>query len=181
MTFKIGHKVFYPPHGPCVIGAVVNKTVLGKAIPFYPISSLDDAASAVLVPLHKLAGVAMRHLLPRSKIPTLLSHLNDSLPASKNWKQREIDNAKLFASGSAFDLAQIVHSLTALGESKELSLRDRQTLEKARRFLICEISEVLEESRDTAKRQVDRALARRKKTDQLRGCAPSVHNPPLIH
>ena len=166
-TFRVGQKVFYPPQGPCVIGAVVNKTVLGEAIPFYPISSLDEAAAAVLVPLHKLAGAAMRHLLPRSRIPTLLGHLNDSFSASKNWKQRVIDNDKLFASGSAFDLAQIVQSLTDLGKTKELSLRDRKSLEKARRFLICEISEVLDESRDTAERQVDRALARRKKTDPL--------------
>jgi hypothetical protein len=36
--------------------------------------------------------------------------------------------------------------------------RDRQTLDKARKFLICEISEVMKESRDTAERQIDRAL-----------------------
>lgn len=172
MPFEIGHKVFYPPQGPCVIGAVVKKTVSGEAIRFYPISSLDDAASAVLIPLHKLAGLTMRHLLAKSEIPILLGHLNDSMPASKNWKQRGIDNAKLFASGSAFDLARIVQSLTELAETKELSLRDRQTLEKARRFLICEISEVLEESRNTAERQVDRALARRKLADP---CAPAPH------
>ena len=174
-TFRIGQKVSYPSQGPCVIGAVVKKTVSGKAIRFYPITSLDDAASAILIPLGKLAGLAMRRLLAKSQIPTLLGHLNDSLPASKNWKQRVIDHAKLFASGSAFDLAQIVQSLTEFGESRELSLRDRRALERARRFLICEISEVLDESRDIAERQVDRALARKKKSDPARACAPSVH------
>jgi RNA polymerase-interacting CarD/CdnL/TRCF family regulator len=145
-----------------MIGAVVQKVVSGDAMHFYPISSLDNTASAVLIPLDRLAGLAMRHLITKSEIPAVLGHLNDSVPASKGWKQRVLDNAKLFASGSALDLAQIVQSLTQLGEIKELSLRDRETLEKARRFLICEISEVLEESRETAKRQVDRALARRK-------------------
>lgn len=165
-TFRVGQKVFYPSRGPCVIGALVKKTVAGEAIRFYPISSLDDAASAILIPFDKLAGLAMRQLLRRSEIPTLLGRLNHSLPASKNWKQRVIDNAKLFASGSPFDLARIVQSLTELNENKELSLRDRQTLEKARGFLICEISEVLEESRDTATRQVDPALARKKTSNR---------------
>lgn len=175
-TFRIGNKVFHPSQGPCVIGAVVKKTVSGKPVRFYPIASLDDTASAVLIPFDKLAGLALRRLLAKSEIPTLLDRLNDSLPASKNWKQRVIDNARLFASGSAFDLAQIVQSLTERGAARELSWRDRQALEKARRFLICEISEVLDESRDAAKRQVDRALARKKSANPPRACAPPAHH-----
>jgi CarD family transcriptional regulator len=162
MMFKVGDKVFYPSQGPCRIGAVLKKTVLGEAVRFYPISSLDNIAHAVLIPIEKLAALPVRHLLAKSDIPRLLGHLNHSRSASKNWKQRALDNAKLFASGSPFDLAEIVESLTELGKTRELLPRDRQTLERARQFLICEISEVLEESRDTAKGQVDRALARKK-------------------
>lgn len=163
MTFRIGDKVFYPSQGPCLIGAVVQKTVSGEPICFYPISSLDNTAYAVLIPLTKLAAHPLRHLLAKSEIPKLLGHLHHSPAASKNWKQRALANAKLLATGSAFDLAEIVESLTTLGETKELLPRDRLTLEKARQFLICEISEVLEESRDTAKGQVDRALAGKKR------------------
>jgi CarD family transcriptional regulator len=162
MMFNVGDKVFYPSQGPCRIGAVVKKTVSGEPVRFYPISSLDNIAHAVLIPIEKLAALPVRHLLAKSDIPRLLGHLNHSPSASKNWKQRALDNAKLFASGSPFDLAEIVESLTELGKTRELLPRDRQTLEKARQFLICEISEVLEESRDTAKGQVDRALARKK-------------------
>jgi len=45
-----------------------------------------------------------------------------------------------------------------LREAKALLPRDRQTLDKARKFLICEISEVMEESRDTAEGKIDKAL-----------------------
>jgi hypothetical protein len=77
---------------------------------------------------------------------------------AKNWKQRAIDNARLLASGSPFDLADVVKSLTQLSDANALLPRDRQALDKARQFLICEISEVLEQSRDAAKDQTEKAL-----------------------
>jgi RNA polymerase-interacting CarD/CdnL/TRCF family regulator len=69
-----------------------------------------------------------------------------------------IENMKLLSSGSAFDLAEIVESLTALNETKALSPRDRQTLDKARKILICEISEVMGETKGAAEEQIDQAL-----------------------
>jgi RNA polymerase-interacting CarD/CdnL/TRCF family regulator len=69
-----------------------------------------------------------------------------------------MDNIKLLASGSAFDLAKVVESLTALNATKALSPRDRQTLDRARRILICEISEVMGETKSAAEEQVDKAL-----------------------
>jgi hypothetical protein len=55
-------------------------------------------------------------------------------------------------------LAEIVWSLTELSEAKALLPRDRQTLAKAKKFLICEISEATEESRDAAEGDIDRVL-----------------------
>ncbi len=162
MTFMIGDKVVYPSQGPCLIDAVITKTIAGDPSSFYRLSLLDDSRDAVLVPVEKLQALHVRHLLAKSEIPKLLGHLENSPLTAKNWKQRGIDNAKLLASGSAFDLAEIVESLTELGEAKALLPRDRQTLDKARKFLICEISEVMEESRGIAEGQIDRALENRR-------------------
>lgn len=158
MRFIIGDKVVYPSQGPCLIGTVVKRTIAGERTRFYPLSSLDNSGDAVLVPIDKLRALPIRHLLAKSEIPKLLGHLENSPAASKNWKQRAIDNAQLLASGSAFDLAEIVESLTELSEAKALLPRDRQMLEKARKFLICEISEVMGESRDAAEGEINRAL-----------------------
>jgi len=158
MTFMIGDKVVYPSQGPCLIDAVITKTIAGDPSSFYRLSLLDDSQNSVLVPVEKIRTLHVRYLLAKSEIPKLLGHLENSPLAAKNWKQRGIDNARLLASGSAFDLAEIVESLTELREAKALLPRDRQTLDKARKFLICEISEVMEESRDTAEGQIDKAL-----------------------
>jgi RNA polymerase-interacting CarD/CdnL/TRCF family regulator len=64
----------------------------------------------------------------------------------------------MFSSGSPFDLALIVESLTELKETKTLTIGQSRTLEKARRLLICEISEVLGETHTEAERQLDQAL-----------------------
>ena len=158
MPFRIGDKVVYPSQGPCVIEAVVEKIIAGAPASFYRLSSLEQNCGAVLVPMEKLSALRVRHLLAKSEIPKVLGRLENTSPVSKNWKQRAIDSAKILASGSAFDLAEVVESLTELSEAKALLPRDRQTLDKARKFLICEISEVMKESRDTAKGQIDRAL-----------------------
>jgi CarD family transcriptional regulator, regulator of rRNA transcription len=158
MTFGIGSKVVYPSQGPCLIGAVEDKVVGGRPTSFYRLTLLDDSGDAVFVPVEKVRALRIRQLLAKSEVPKLLSHLESSMTAAKNWKQRTIDNAKLLSSGSAFDLAIIVESLTELNKTKVLTLRDRQTLDKAKKFLICEIAEVMGQARSTVEEYVDKAL-----------------------
>jgi RNA polymerase-interacting CarD/CdnL/TRCF family regulator len=168
MNFGIGDTVVYPSQGPCLIGGVENKVVGGQPTSFYRLTLLDDSGDAVFVPVDKVRALRIRHLLAKSEVPKLLSHLENSMTLAKNWKQRAIDNAKLLSSGSAFDLAEIVESLTELNKTKALTPRDRQTLDKAKRFLICEISEAMGEAKSTVEEYVDKALGleRQSKRDQ---------------
>ena len=164
MTLNIGEKIIYPSHGPCLIGAVVNKLVGGKSSPYYQLEPLEDSGGELFIPVDKVGGLGIRRLLQRSEIPKLLSRLSHktksiTLPnTSRNWKQRTIDNSRLMASGSAFDLAEIVQSLTELNETKALAPHDRQILERAKRLLVCEIAEVLGKTKIAAEEQVDSAL-----------------------
>lgn len=162
MTLSIGEKVIYPSHGPCLIGAVVNKLVGGTSTAFYRLAPLEDSGGELFIPVDKIKAVGVRQLLQRSEIPKLLNHLKTEAVKSRNWKQRASDNAKLMASGSAFDLAEIVESLTELNETKALAPHDRQTLERAKKLLVCEIAEVLGETKSAAEQHVDNALQLRK-------------------
>ena len=165
----VGKKVVYPNQGPCVIGPVVNKLVDGRPTSFYHLAVMDDGGGDLFVPLDKVPALGIRQLLKRSDIPKLLSRLKKAGATAKNWKQRAIDNLKLLASGSAFDLAEVIESLTQLSETKTLSPRDQQMLDKARKILICEISEVMGETKSAAEEQVDKALQARKR-DEATGC-----------
>jgi RNA polymerase-interacting CarD/CdnL/TRCF family regulator len=164
MTLTVGDKVFYPGRGPCLIGGVVEKVVCGKSASFYRLALLDDSRAELFVPVDKSRDVNMRALLNRSEIPKLLGHLKTragvtkELGTAKNWRQRELDNSKLFASGSIFELANLVEALTQLSGSKNLAPHDRDALYRARKLLICEISEVMNESKTAAEARIDSVL-----------------------
>lgn len=158
VTLSVGNKIVYPYQGPCLVGAVVNKVIGGIPTSFYRLALLDDSGGELFVPVEKISGLGIRQLMERSEIPTLLSHLTRAGTAALNGKERATANMKLLTSGSAFDLAQLIESLTALNEIRALLPSDRQALDKARKMLICEISEVTGETKRAAQEEVDRAL-----------------------
>jgi CarD family transcriptional regulator len=157
-----GNKVIYPYQGPCLIGPVIKKVIDGRLISFYRLALLDDSGGELFVPVDKAQTIGIRPLLNRSDIPKLLDLLKEPSEADKDWKQRANDNFKLLTSGSAFDLAEVVKSLTKLGRKRELSFRESQTLEKARKLLIGEVAEVMGETKSAAEEQIDEALKARK-------------------
>ena len=153
-----GNKAVYPGQGPCRIGSVVKRVVDARVMMFYHLTVLDDNRGDLFVPVEKARSIGVRLLMKKSEIPGLLAHLKKSAKAADNWKQRATDNLKLFASGSPYDLAEVVASLTELGVTRSLTLGESGTLGRARRLLICEISEVMGETKAAVEEQVDRAL-----------------------
>lgn len=158
----IGCKVNYPNQGPCLIDSVVKKDVAGNPMSFYCLALLDDRGGELFVPVEKAEDLGLRPLLKKSEIPRLLGQLAKDSQVVKDWKQRTKDHLKLLASGSEFDLADVVESLTTLNKSKLLSFRESSLLEKAKRLLVCEISEVLGESKAVVEARIDLALKVRK-------------------
>ena len=157
----VGNKVIYPAHGPCLVSSIVNKVVAEKTMTFYQLLVLNDSCGTFLVPVDKVKTIGIRRLLNKPEIPKLLDKLKRPSTAATDRKQRVRDNLKLLVSGSAFDLAEIVESLTELIETKPLSFGERVTLERAKRLLVCEISEVTGETKQQAEKQVDQALIAR--------------------
>ena len=177
MMLSVGNKIVYPYQGPCLIGAVVKKVVGGKPTSFYQLARLDEIGGALLVPVNKIGALKIRQLMTKSDIPKLLRRLKKPASTVMNWKQRATDNLKLLASGSPLDLADVVESLTELNEARTLSLRDREMLDRARRMLICEISEVMGATKSAAEEQIDQALNVRKKheaTGRKKGSALDI-------
>ncbi len=162
MTLITGNKVIYPSHGPCLIGPIVEKVIADRAVSFYHLAILEEGGGELYVPIDKAQTIGLRLLLKKSDIPKLLSQFRQTNAVTKDWKQRASDNLKLLASGSAFDLVEVVESLTVLSETKALSFREKQLLERARKLLVCEIAEVMEETKGAAEEQLDEAIKARK-------------------
>jgi RNA polymerase-interacting CarD/CdnL/TRCF family regulator len=164
MTLTIGDKVVYPGRGPCLIGGIVKKVVCGMSTSFWRLALLDDSGAELFVPVDNVHNVRTRPLLDPSEIPELLGHLKPRARVTtgrvtaKNWRERELNNAKLFSSGSIFDLADLVGSLTQLSGTKTLAPHERDTLYRARKLMICEISQVMDESKSATEARIDSLL-----------------------
>ena len=161
MRLTAGDKIVYPSQGPCLIGPIVEKIIDDRPLMFYQLVVLNEGGD-LFVPIDKVKSVGIRLLLERSEIPKLLDQLKKPAKAVDGWKQRNLQNLKLFASGSAFDLAEIVETLTELSETKPLSFGECNKLKRAKQLLICEISEVTGETKEEVEQQVDNALKARK-------------------
>ena len=161
MSLTVGTKVIYPSQGPCLIGSIVQKEIGGNAVSFYQLALLDESGGELFVPVEKAQASGLRQLLSEAELSQLLSRFKQPVGSSKDWKQRANENSKRLASGSAFDLAEVVESLTELSNTKELSFREGQMLEKARKLLVSEIAEVISKPKSAAEELINEALKKR--------------------
>ena len=164
MSLKVGSKVVYPSQGLCLIGSIVQKEIGGNAINFYQLALLDERGGELFVPVEKARAGGLRQLLSKAEVRRLLALFNQPANPVKEWRQRASENAKRLASGSAFELAEIVKSLTELSARKELSFPESRLLDKARRLLISELAEVLKEPHSVTEARLNQALDPHKPT-----------------
>ena len=76
----------------------------------------------------------------------------------QNWKGRFKDNSDKMRTGSIYDMADVLKSLTFLSKSKSLSFREKRMLDRAKALIISEISEVMRQKALDIENRVDQAL-----------------------
>jgi CarD family transcriptional regulator len=160
VTFQIGDKVIYPNHGLGIIERIEEKTILGTTCGFYSLRIASNE-TMVLVPVGNADSVGLRRAIGDTEVDRLFRLLGDGkIDSQQNWKGRFKDNSEKMRSGSIYDVADVLKSLTLLSKSKNLSFREKRMLDRARFLVISEISEVLQEGQVTIELRVDRALDR---------------------
>lgn len=160
MTFQIGDKVIYPNHGLGVIERIEEQTILGTTCGFYHlrISSND---TTVLVPLANADNVGLRPAIGNGEVERLFKILGDGkIDSQQNWKGRFKDNSDRMRSGSIYDVAEVLKSLTLLSRAKTLSFREKRMLDRARFLIVSEVSEVVREAPASVEARMDSALDR---------------------
>ena len=161
MLLTNGSRIVYPSQGPCMVTATIERLIEGQPRQFYQLRVLGDGGGDLFIPVEKIEAVGIRLLLTHCEIPRLMDHLARPTTVADTFRERSHCIVKLFASGSAFDLAEIVGSLTELHTKKPLSFGEHKALEKAKALLVCEVAEVIGSSREAALLQVEAALGAR--------------------
>ena len=160
MTFQIGDKVIYPNHGLGIVERIEDKTILGTTCGFYHLRIVANE-TVVLVPVTNVDGVGLRRAISDEDVDRLFGLLGDGkIDNHQNWKGRFKDNSDKMRSGSIFEVADVLKSLTFLAKSKSLSFREKRMLDRAKFLIISEVSEVMRETAPAIEARVDTALER---------------------
>ena len=160
MTFLVGDKVIYPNHGLGVVERIEEKTILGTTCGFYHLRIVANETT-VLVPIANVDGVGLRRAIGDEEVERLFNLLGDGkIDNHQNWKGRFKDNSDKMRSGSIYEVADVLKSLTFLAKSKSLSFREKRMLDRAKFLIISEVSEVMRETAAAIEGRVDIALER---------------------
>ncbi len=160
VTFKVGDKVIYPNHGLGIVERIEEKTILGTTCGFYHLRIVANETT-VLVPVANVDGVGLRRAITDDEVERLFGLLGDGkIDNHQNWKGRFKDNSDKMRSGSIYDVADVLKSLTFLAKSKSLSFREKRMLDRAKFLIISEVSEVMRETAASIEGRVDNALER---------------------
>jgi len=160
VTFTVGDKVIYPNHGLGIVERIEEKTILGTTCGFYHLRIVANETT-VLVPVSNVDGVGLRRAISDEEVDRLFGLLGDGkIDNHQNWKGRFKDNSDKMRSGSIYEVADVLKSLTFLAKSKSLSFREKRMLDRAKFLIISEVSEVMRETAASIEGRVDRALER---------------------
>jgi CarD family transcriptional regulator len=160
VTFEVGDKVIYPNHGLGIVERIEEKTILGTTCGFYYLRIVANDTT-VLVPVSNVDGVGLRRAITDEEVERLFILLgNGKIDNHQNWKGRFKDNSDKMRSGSIYEVADVLKSLTFLAKSKSLSFREKRMLDRAKFLIISEVSEVMRETALAIEGRVDLALER---------------------
>jgi CarD family transcriptional regulator len=160
VTFEVGDKVIYPNHGLGIVERIEDKTILGTTCGFYHLRIVANDTT-VLVPVSNVDGVGLRRAISDEEVERLFGLLGDGkIDNHQNWKGRFKDNSDKMRSGSIYEVADVLKSLTFLAKSKSLSFREKRMLDRAKFLIISEVSEVMRETAAAIEGRVDTALER---------------------
>jgi len=160
VTFEVGDKVIYPNHGLGIVERIEDKTILGTTCGFYHLRIAANDTT-VLVPVSNVDGVGLRRAISDEEVERLFGLLGDGkIDNHQNWKGRFKDNSDKMRSGSIYEVADVLKSLTFLAKSKSLSFREKRMLDRAKFLIISEVSEVMRETALAIEEKVDGALVR---------------------
>ena len=155
MTFEVGDKVIYPNHGLGIVERIEDKTILGTTCGFYHLRIVANDTT-VLVPVSNVDGVGLRRAISDEEVERLFGLLGDGkIDNHQNWKGRFKDNSDKMRSGSIYEVADVLKSLTFLAKSKSLSFREKRMLDRAKFLIISEVSEVMRETAAAIEGRVD--------------------------
>lgn len=140
--FKIGDKIIYPNQGLGVVEDIQEENYFGEKFRIFHVRILSNN-TLVLVPSSNALEIGIRKPVSEDAIDELFEFMkNGQVDVTMNWKGRYKEHLSLMKSGSFLDMAFVLKSLFYLNLIKPLSFREKKMMERAKKLIVSEISEV---------------------------------------
>jgi len=158
VAFKIGQKVVYPNHGVGIVDKIEDGVIDGVEHTYYHLNLLTNE-SKVMVPKDNLDLVGIRPLCQKNEIKELFKILeNGDIDTYKDWKGRYKQNLDKMKTGQLTDVAEVLKNLRLVGQKKSLSFREKKMYERAKHFIVIEVTHVQNVDEADAEKKVEKAL-----------------------
>ncbi len=158
VSYKIGQKVVYPNHGVGLVEKIEDGEIAGVEHTYYHLRLLAND-SKVMVPKENLDLVGLRPLCQKSEIKELFKVLADGdIDTYKDWKGRYKQNLDKMKTGMLLDVAAVLKNLRLVSKKKSLSFREKKMYERAKHFIVIEVTHVQKVAEVDAEKKVEKAL-----------------------
>lgn len=141
MTFRVGQKTVYPPHGIAIVKEIQQMKVDGGLEEYYILKILDNGAT-VMVPLAKAEAKGMREVIPEEAVQAIFGVLKDhSTPTEKQvWNRRKRECEARINTGDVLEVAAVLRDLALLKADKPLSFGERIMYDQAFDLIVQEVA-----------------------------------------
>jgi CarD family transcriptional regulator len=156
MLFKIGDRAVYPGQGVTEITAIESKEIGGNTEVLYMLRVVNTNRT-IMVPVAKVGSVGLRKVIGNGEVERIYHVLKQRTAPAGNvtWNRRYRGYVEKIATGSIFDVAEVMRDLSVLKASKALSFGERKMLDQARTLLVKELSVAQAQQEDEVASELD--------------------------
>lgn len=141
-TFKIGDKAVYRNHGVAIITGIETIEMYGSLQNVYVLEVMDSKNRRVLIPVDKVNSVGLRSLISQEEVDEVYEILRER-PGKfdqQTWNRRQRKYTEKLATGSVYDVAEVLRDLYLLKFDKTLSFGEKRMLDHAQQLLVKELA-----------------------------------------
>ena len=156
--YCVGDRVSYPMHGAGTIVAIEEREIQGEKHSYY-VLKFALGGMKVMVPVKSIEEVGLRNVISSQEYEKVMERLAEREDTvSDNWNRRYRENLDKMRTGSIYDVADVVRSLTIRDRKKGLSTGEKKMLNNAKQILLSEMVLASSKDQETIERRMEEVI-----------------------
>jgi CarD family transcriptional regulator len=157
--YSVGDKVVHPGYGPGVIKGIERRQVIGPEKRYYVIDILTGGTE-LITPVAQAENVGLRPALSDAQVKRLLRALKEPPNSlSPDFRERQTIIEERLKETDVFVTAEVLRDMTWYGQSRGLTKRDTQLLQRAEDLIGGELALIWDVEVSEATEQIQAVLA----------------------